>query len=140
MTIALKDIPSGVLPVFFRKAADGATADSEISVFYADVKYKVIAAGYVPDSAITGQDTNYRSISFVDKGTDGSGTTALKTAIAFTNGVDAAALDFKSMIAKADGATIAAGHVVSFKSAHTGASGLALPAGTGVLLLWPISE
>jgi hypothetical protein len=139
MPINLKDIPSGVLPVFVRHAGLGATADSEIAVFYADKAYKIIAAGYLPDAAMSGATATARSLAFINKGTAGAGTTAIKTAKAYTVGVDLVAYDYDELISASDAKTIAAGEVVSFAGTHA-STGTALPAGSVVLLLWPISE
>ena len=128
----LKDIPNGALTVAVRVAALGATADAEQAVFYAGSRaYKILSASFVPDTALTGADTDNRSLSFIAKGTDGQGTTAIKAAKAYNANVNIAAFDADELISASDSKTVVAGGVVSFKSVHGGSSGLAQPAGQG---------
>jgi hypothetical protein len=141
VTIALKDIPSGSLPVVIRTAGDAAEVTSELAVFHATQKYKILTAGFVPDTVLTGANSDYRSLSFRNKGTSGSGTTAIKAAIDFTSGINATAYDYKELISASDAKTIENGEVVGFYSKHTTTgTGLACPAGLIIMYLWPISE
>lgn len=57
----------------------------------------------IPLAAMSGTDTNFKSLNVRDGGTDGTGTTAIVTAVAYTSGVD-----------------LVAGTAVTFTSASTG--------------------
>jgi len=51
---------------------------------------RIESVGLVAATTITGHTTNYSTLSLINRGTDGSGTTVVAT-LAFTSGVDAAA-------------------------------------------------
>jgi len=108
-----------------RIAAVAAGSTGEWAVFKAPEACEITAAYIVPDSAITGADTNYMTLSIVDKGSDGTGTTAIAS-VDFTSGTDAAAFDAFSLGTLGDAKTLAAGDVVSFKKAEAG-TGMDMP-------------
>lgn len=89
----------------------------------------VTAVTYTPVSAITGAATNHRSVSLVNKGQSGSGTTVMAT-LAFDNGVNAAASDEKTITLSGTAANlvVAAGDVLQWQSAAVG-TGIADPGG-----------
>lgn len=91
---------------------------------------KVTACTYVPEAASTGDNTNYRTYTLVNKGAAGAGTTVMAT-LALTTGVDLVAFDEKALTVSATAADLvfAAGDVLAFVSTHT-ASGLVDPGGT----------
>ena len=132
----LADLVGVAIPVLHRHAGLGATADCEIAVFTAVEPCVIASAGYVPDSALTGSNTTNRSLSFINKGAAGSGTTAVKTAKAYNTGVDIAAFDYDELVSLSDGVKLAAGETLAFKAVH-GSTGLALPPGTIVLYVSP---
>src|SRR5690606_9976297 len=61
------------------------------TLLVADENIKVTAVKWVPDAAVTGNDTNYFSLVIRNEGTDGTGTTALTSTKAYTTGVDSVA-------------------------------------------------
>jgi hypothetical protein len=111
-------------------AAVAAGADLETVVFVAPWPATLIAANYIPDTTLTGADTDSRTLSVINKGGDGNGTTEM-AAKAFTAGVNApdfdeTALTLDSTVEDRD---VAQGDVVAFKSLHVGSTGLADPGG-----------
>lgn len=108
-----------------RIAAVSAGSTGEWAIFKAPEACEITGAYIVTDADITGADTNYMTLSIVDKGSDGSGTTAIAS-LAFTSGTDATAFDALSLGTLGAGKTLAAGDVVSFKKAEAG-SGMNMP-------------
>jgi hypothetical protein len=80
-------------------------------------KCKVKKCTVVFDATVTGQDTNYATLSIVNKKGDGSGTTALASK-AFTAGVNGTAFIETSLGAVANN-TLFPGDVLTFKKAVT---------------------
>lgn len=89
----------------------------------------VTGVSFVPDAAMTGNDTNYRTLTLVNKKQNGSGTTVVAT-LAFTNGVNGTAFDEKAFTLTGTAAdlVVAEGDVLAYVSTHT-ASGIADPGG-----------
>jgi hypothetical protein len=89
----------------------------------------VTAVQYVPEAAITGADTNSRTVSLVNKGQVGSGTTTVAS-LALTNGVNAAANDEKTITLSGTAANLvlAAGDTLQWRSIHVG-TGITDPGG-----------
>jgi hypothetical protein len=89
----------------------------------------VVGVSYTPVTAITGAATNNRTISVVNKGQTGVGTTVIAT-LAFGSGVNAAANDEKALTLSATAAdlVVAAGDILVFVSTHVG-TGIADPGG-----------
>jgi hypothetical protein len=94
---------------------------------------KVTSVTYTPEAASTGDNTNYRTYTLVNKGTDGSGTTVIAT-LALTTGVNLVAFDAKSATLSATAAdlVVTAGDELAWVSTHT-ASGLVDPGGTVIV-------
>jgi hypothetical protein len=86
------------------------------------------------DSAITGADSNSRTLSFIDGGTDGAGTATLTgSSKAYTSGVNA------SVIAPVDMSpttpyALDEGDILQFSNALTG-NGLAVPVPCGTVTI-----
>lgn len=95
----------------------------------------ISAASFIPNAAITGQNTNTRRVAIENRGDDGTGTTEA-AAIQFNSGVNGVAFDEKSLTLSAvEGATdVAAGDILVFNSTSPG-SGLADPGGLVVVEL-----
>lgn len=89
----------------------------------------VTSVQYVPEAAITGADTNSRTVSLVNKGQAGSGSTTVAT-LALTNGVNAAANDEKAITLSGTAANLAlaAGDTLQWRSIHVG-TGITDPGG-----------
>lgn len=100
------------------------------TLLVADENIKVTAVKWVPDAAVTGDNTNYFSLVIRNEGTDGSGTTALTSTKAYTTGVDSVAQVPESLTMSTTAADVLvdAGEVVSMVRA-VAASGLAQPDG-----------
>ena len=112
-------------------AATAAGADFEVTVCAAPYAGTVTAVNYIADTTLTGAATDSRTLSLVNKGQAGLGTTAVASK-AFVSGVDA--LSFARTIITLSGTpanlVVAAGDVLAFKSLHIGSTGLADPGGT----------
>jgi hypothetical protein len=89
----------------------------------------VTAVEYIPEAAITGAATNNRTVSLVNKGQAGSGTTVIAT-LNFASGVNATANDQKTIPLSATAAdlVIAEGDVLQWRSVAVG-TGIADPGG-----------
>lgn len=128
---------SGQAPLVATRSANvaalGATADASPVVCEAPFAGSVSRVGYVPVSAITGANTNTRTLTVTNRGQDGTGTTNVAT-LALTSGVNAAADDEKAITLSgtAGHLTVAAGDVLTFDSTHA-SSGLADPGGSVVI-------
>jgi hypothetical protein len=90
---------------------------------------KVTAVTYVPEAASTGDNTNKRTYTLVNKGASGSGTTVMAT-LDLVTGTDLVAFDEKAATISATAADLvfAAGDVLAWKSTHAG-TGLVDPGG-----------
>jgi len=88
---------------------------------------KLASATIIPLAALTGADTNSRTIQVFNRGQDGTGTT-LMASKAYTNGINLAAEDEASLTLSATAANlvVADGDVIEVKSLHVG-TGLAAP-------------
>jgi hypothetical protein len=85
---------------------------------------------YVPEAAITGANTETRTLRVVNKGQAGVGTTVVGT-LAFTLAVNGVAFDAKAYTLSATPADreVADGDVLVAVSTHSGSTGLADPGG-----------
>lgn len=88
-----------------------------------------ITASYIPNAAITGQNTNTRRIAIENRAQDGLGAVEM-AALQFNSGVNGVAFDEKPLTTSvvAGAATGAAGDVLVFNSTTPG-TGLADPGG-----------
>jgi hypothetical protein len=107
-----------------------AAADYDQTVAESHVAGTVTAITYTPEAAVTGANTETRTLTVVNKGQSGSGTTVIGT-LAFTSGVNGVAFDEKpfTLSAVAGATTVAAGDILAFVSTHSGSTGLADPGG-----------
>jgi len=110
--------------------ARAATADATLPVFIAPFAGTVSAISYTAVAAVTGAATDTRTLTLVNKGAAGDGTTVVGT-LALVNAVDLVAFDEKALTLSvvAGATTVAAGDVLAFVSTHGGSSGLADPGG-----------
>jgi hypothetical protein len=90
---------------------------------------RVTEVTYMPEAASTGDDTNYRTYSLINKGAAGSGTTVIAT-LALVTGVNLVAFDEKTITLSATAAdlVVTEGDVLAWLSDAT-ASGLVDPGG-----------
>jgi hypothetical protein len=96
-----------------------------------EVKYAgtVTSVSYTPEAASTGDNTNTRTYTLVNKGAAGAGTTVVAT-LALVTGVNLVAFDEKpaTLSEVEDATTVAAGDILAWVSTYT-ASGLVDPGG-----------
>ena len=110
-------------------AVSTAGNDDDSVVCQAPFDGTVSAVQYVPEAAITGADTNRRTVSLVNKGQAGSGSTTVAS-LALTNGVNAAANDEKAVTLSGTAANlnVTAGDTLLWRSVHVG-TGITDPGG-----------
>jgi hypothetical protein len=109
-------------------AASGAAVTTSVTV-RAPFAGTVTGVSYVPVAAITGANTNSRTLSAINHFQNGAGSTAVAT-LAMISGVNAAAFDEKAitLTASATDKVVAAGDIIELKSLSVG-SGIADPGG-----------
>lgn len=90
----------------------------------------VTAVSYVPDTAITGADTNTRKVALVNKGQSGAGSTQVAS-LQFNSGTNGVAFDESALALSGTPANlvVAEGDVLALASTAVG-TGLADPGGT----------
>lgn len=112
-----------------------ATAGSDLNtqVVVAPRAATVSAVSYVPLTTITGANTNTRSVSLVNLGQTGSGSTVIAT-LQFNSGVNATAGAAKAVTLSGTAANlnVASGDVLQWQSTHVG-TGIADPGGLVVV-------
>ena len=125
---------SGRAPHVQRLTADvpavAAGADASTALLEAPYAGTVTAVTYTPIANVTGNTTESRTFTLVNKGADGNGTTVIATR-AMTTGVDATDFNEDALTLSAvEGATtVAEGDVLAWVSTHVGSTGLADPGG-----------
>jgi len=109
------------------EVAAAATAVEASGLEKAPFAGTLASATVIPLTALTGADTNSRTIQVFNRGQDGSGTT-LMASKAYTSGVNLAAEDEAALTLSATAANlvVADGDVIEVKSLHVG-TGLAGP-------------
>ena len=115
-------------------AAVATASDLETKIGEAPFAGSVTRVAYVPTSAITGANTESRTLQLFNRGQDGTGTVKVAE-LAMVSGVNAAADDAKAVtiITAADADDVVAGDVLEWKSLHVGSTGLADPGGLAVV-------
>lgn len=110
--------------------ATAAGSDSDQTIGEAPFAGTVTGVTYTPESNITGANTDTRTLTVVNKGSDGNGTTVVAT-LALTSGVNANDFDEKTFTLSGTAAdlVVAAGDILAFVSTHSGSTGLADPGG-----------
>jgi hypothetical protein len=113
-----------------RVAAVAANADLESNLGAAPFAGTISAVIYTPDTVLTGANTESRTISIINKGQAGAGTTA-PASKAFVSGTNAPADDETAITLSSTAAdlVVAEGDVIAWKSTHVGSTGLADPGG-----------
>lgn len=109
--------------------AQATAVSGNTNVFRAPSAGTVTAVTYAPVTAITGANTNTRSVTLVNKGQAGSGSTVVAT-IQYNSGVNAAAADENTVTLSGTPANLvlAAGDILQWQSAAVG-TGIADPGG-----------
>lgn len=110
--------------------AVGAAADKEVNIGVVPFAGTVTSVTYLPDTVLTGANTESRTLALINKGTAGAGTTSVASK-AFTSGVNAAADDETTITLSvvANATTVAEDAVLAWTSTHVGSTGLADPGG-----------
>lgn len=110
--------------------ATAAAADADQTLGEAPFAATVTAVSYTPEANITGNTTETRTLTVVNKGADGNGTTVVAT-LAYTTGVNATDFNEQAFtLSEVEGATtVAAGDILAAASTHGGSTGLADPGG-----------
>lgn len=105
-----------------------AQAATLVSTVCEAVAGTVTSVTYIPDATMTGSSTA-RTLSLINKGTDGNGTTVVAT-LALTAGVNADDYDSKALTlsAVANATTVADGDVLAFSSVFV-STGIVDPGG-----------
>jgi hypothetical protein len=116
--------------------AVAAGADQVTALGKAPWACTVTSCTYIADTNLTGADTDSRTFNLIDKGTDGNGTSVIAT-LAFVDGVNALDFDEKAITLSETAADldVAEGAVIAWQSLHIGATGLADPGGTVIVVL-----
>lgn len=110
--------------------AVAAGADAVVVVGRAPFAGTVTGVTYAAEANMTGDNTESRTFSLVNKGTDGNGTTVVAT-LAVVTGVGLLDFDEKAITLSATAANlvVAADDVLAWTSTHVGSTGLADPGG-----------
>lgn len=103
--------------------------DDDTIVGQAPFDCTVISVQYVSETAVTGAATNNRTVSLINKGQAGAGTTVVAS-LNFASGVNAPAADEKAITLSVTPAdlVLAAGDTLLWRSLHIG-TGIADPGG-----------
>lgn len=111
-------------------AAAGATADAVKDAGVAEISGAVLSVWYTPASAVTGANTDTRTLSLINKGSDGLGTTVVAT-LALTSGNDLVAHKANEvpLSSTTEDLDVQGGEVLEWTSTHSGSTGLADPGG-----------
>lgn len=93
--------------------------DDDTIVGQAPFDCTVTSVEYIPEAAITGAATNNRTVSLINKGQAGSGTTVVAS-LNFDNGVNASAANERAITLSATAAdrVLAAGDTLLWRSLH----------------------
>lgn len=110
--------------------ATAAGSDADAVVTEMGFAGKLTAASFTPEANITGNTTETRTLTIVNKGSDGNGTTVMAT-LAFITGVNATDFNESAFTVSATAADLvfAAGDIIAAVSTHGGSTGLADPGG-----------
>jgi len=115
-----------------RGQAAAVAAGSDLTTIIGDVPFAgaVSAVTFTPNAAITGNSTESRTLTLVNKGQAGLGTTVIAT-LAFIATVNGVAYDEKAFTLSvvANALNVAAEDVLALVSTHVGSTGLADPGG-----------
>lgn len=114
-----------------------ATAGNDLNtdIIQVDTAGVVKSVSYVPAAAITGAATNNRTLSLVNKGAAGAGTTVIAT-LNFASGTNAAADVARAITLSGTAANlaVAVGDILQWQSTHIG-TGIADPGGLAVVTI-----
>jgi hypothetical protein len=117
-------------------AGGAAGSDLDTIVCVAPFAGTLSSASFIADTTLTGANTESRTLSVINKGQAGAGTTNMATK-AFVSTVNAAAFDETALTLSvvANALDVVAGDVLVWNSLHIGATGLADPGGSVKVVL-----
>lgn len=111
-------------------AAAAATADTAEDAGVAEMSGAVLSVWYTPASDVTGANTDTRTLSLINRGSDGDGTTVVATlALTSGNDLDAHKANEIPLSSTAADLDVSGGEVLAWTSTHAGSTGLADPGG-----------
>jgi hypothetical protein len=115
------------VPTVSVPAAAAADATADFPIGRVPITGTVTSVNIIPQADLTGADTNSATLSVVNKGLDGNGTTVIASK-AFTNGVNALDFDETALTLSVTAADLAvtAGQVLALRRTKVG-TGLATP-------------
>ena len=110
-------------------AVSTAGNDDDVVLTQAPFDCTVTLVEYVPEASITGAATNHRTVSLVNKGQAGSGTTTVAS-LTFDSGVNATAYNERAITLSSTAANLdlTAGDTLQWRSIHVG-TGITDPGG-----------
>jgi hypothetical protein len=125
----MSDRAPRVATIQARMNALGVAVDATEELAVAPFDGNITRVAYIPDTTLTGANTNSRTLTLVNKGATGAGSTTAAT-LAFTAGVNATANDETDLALSGTAANlvVASGDVLAFVSTHVG-TGIADPGG-----------
>lgn len=126
----LEDVPGTHTRVAYIPGQSTAGTADGWPIMVAPDAIVVTAVRWTPAAAVTGANTNYFSLAAQNRGTAGTGTTALTSTKDYTSGTDSVAYDSESLTLSGTAANlnVAAGEVLALIRTVTG-TGLAMPDG-----------
>lgn len=126
----LEDIPGTHKAVAYIPGQSTANSADGWPIMVAPDAIVVTAVRWTPAAAVTGNNTNYFSLALQNRGSAGTGTTAVTSTKDYTTGVDSVAYDSESLTLSGTAANTyaAAGDVLAL-TRTVAASGLAQPDG-----------
>lgn len=131
----VQDIPGRHVHYAFHPGAAAATATSSEIIFEAMNRCRIKRVAFIASATITGQITDYFALDIVNRGTDGTGSGTIATAITFSSAPIVAtagdALEFTLSTTDAT-ITLAAGSVLAVLRTKTG-NGLLMSSGLFVV-------
>jgi len=121
--------------VYIAPVAGGSDFVSPIGAVEEDCT--IVSVTYIAQATITGANTNNRTLSVINKGQSGSGTTSVASKN-FASGTNATAFDETTITNTATAADLdcASGDVLAFSSVHVG-TGIADPGGVVIVTYSP---
>ena len=126
----IEDLPGTHIQTTYVLGQATAGTDDDWPVFVAPFACTITAVDWTPAAAVTGGDTHYPEIQMINKGSAGSGTTAVTSKKQYLSGVNSVAHDTEAFTLSATAANLdlAAGDVLAMVRTH-GGNGLAQPDG-----------
>ncbi len=107
--------------------AAGSANDDELPIWTAPFKCRIVGIGICPKTTLTGQATDFTTLSFEAKGSAGTGTDEIATLAYSAGSVSSTAYVFDTYKIALPRRVIAENECVTFKKTDSTATGLASP-------------